>query len=326
MKEKKVSIIIPVYKVEAYLAECLESLIHQTYSNMEIILIDDESPDRCPEICDAYAGRDHRIQVIHKKNGGAGSARNAGLARSSGAYVCFVDSDDYVYPYYVEELVKALEEQEADIAAADYQCLYKDGVIPGNPPVSPLVCSQTDYLRQFLTNWNCSLIWNKIFRKDVLKDLKFVEGRRVDDEFFTYQAVMQARKIVQIDKCVYVYRMRASGVMNSGAACYEKMLDDRLAYQTERYVRVTEAYPLLKKAYLENLMDNFINLWRTSADYPSFREHIKEHIRNFRKEILFGPASVRTKYIFIRSIYLAKEKQSGKQQSENAGERRDLFD
>lgn len=317
MKGKKVSIIVPIYKVEAYLEECLEALIHQTYKKLEIILIDDASPDRCPHICDEYAHRDPRIKVIHKNNGGAGSARNAGLDCYSGEYVCFVDSDDYPTLDYVEKLVKALEEKKADMAASGYSCLYRDIQTPGEILVLPGEYTSAEYLRQFLKDWNCGLLWNKIFKKEVLAGLRFEEGRRIDDEFFTYQAVIQAKKIVQIEDKLYKYRMRASGVMKSGAAYSQKMLEDQLAYLTIRYDTVSKAYPELKKEYLENLMDNLIQLNRKSGQYPTLEKKVRKKIRELLGTMIFGPASVKAKYIFIRNIwFIKKEIDAGKEEAE----------
>ena len=107
-----VSMIIPVYGVEVYLGECLETVLNQTYENLEIILIDDESPDHCPEICDQYAQKDERIKVIHQKNGGAANARNHGLDMATGEYICFIDSDDKIENNYVEKLLGAIKENK----------------------------------------------------------------------------------------------------------------------------------------------------------------------------------------------------------------------
>lgn len=303
--EYKVSIIIPVYGVEKYLEECLDSVINQTYSNLEIILIDDESPDQCPVICDEYALKDNRIKVIHKKNGGAGSARNAGLKICTGEYICFVDSDDYVYPNYVEKLVSEAVRQKAEIIVSNFDYLYQNKKKTEKELMKTNEFSSVEYLEEFLINWNCSLIWNKIFKKDILKSLFFVEGRRIDDEFFTYQAVIKAKKIVQIEDCLYVYRMRKSSVMNSSVSRYEKMLEDQVDYFTERYDKVTEKYPELKKVYLENLMDNMIRWKRQSADYPEMKQKVKKIICFYRNKILFGNASITAKYIFIRNIWFS---------------------
>ena len=121
-----VSMIIPVYGVEVYLGECLETVLNQTYKNLEIILIDDESPDRCPEICDQYAQKDERIKVIHQKNGGAANARNHGLDMATGEYICFIDSDDKIENNYVEKLLGAIKENKAEVVVCSFKQWYKD--------------------------------------------------------------------------------------------------------------------------------------------------------------------------------------------------------
>ena len=322
--EYKVSIIIHIYGVEKYLEECLDSVINQTYSNLEIILIDDESPDQCPVICDEYALKDNRIKVIHKKNGGAGSARNAGLKICTGEYICFVDSDDYVYPNYVEKLVSEAVRQKAEIIVSNFDYLYQNKKKTEKELMKTNEFSSAEYLEEFLINWHCSLIWNKIFKKDILKSLFFVEGRRIDDEFFTYQAVIKAKKIVQIEDCLYVYRMRKSSVMNSSVSRYEKMLEDQVDYFTERYDKVTEKYPELKKVYLENLMDNMIRWKRQSADYPEMKQKVKKIIHFYRNKILFGNASITAKYIFIRNIWFSNVTESVPVVSEE--DKQKLFD
>lgn len=322
--EYKVSIIIPIYGVEKYLEECLDSVINQTYSNLEIILIDDESPDQCPVICDEYALKDNRIKVIHKKNGGAGSARNAGLKICTGEYICFIDSDDYVYPDYVKTLVEQLDYYKADIAVVDYYYLYKDGLTKNSLLIEDGCYSQIEYLERFLVKWNCSLMTNKLFKRNVLENLFFVEGRRIDDEFFTYKAVLKAKKIVQTNSYLYIYRMRASSVMWSATNYYEKMLEDQVDYFTERYDKVTEKYPELKKVYLENLMDNMIRWKRQSADYPEMKQKVKKIIHFYRNKILFGNASITAKYIFIRNIWFSNVTESVPVVSEE--DKQKLFD
>lgn len=324
MEEKKVSIIVPVYGVELYLEECLESLVHQTYRNLEIILVDDASPDSCPEICDRYAVMDKRIKVIHKKNGGAGSARNVGMSNFSGEYVCFVDSDDYTALNYVERLAEGLESQDVDIVVSRYKCLYKNGSVQGSVTLEPGIYTQVEYLRQFLCDWNCGLLWNKIFKKEVVKGLKFEEGRRIDDEFFTYQAVMQAKRVAQIENELYIYRMRASGVMMSGSNCYEKMLKDQIDYLSERYRLVSTKYSELKAEYLENLMDNLISLKRKARTYPDVKRRVQQEIRSLLLTALAGPVSLKKKYIFIWNIWGAGEERVDIEELSN-GERENFF-
>ena len=126
-----VSVIVPVYKVEPYLDRCVASILAQTYPNLEVILVDDGSPDNCPALCDAWAQRDARIRVIHKKNGGQSDARNVGLDAASGAYISFVDSDDYIAENFIETLYDLLHEYHTDISAVHWKLVYADA--PGGP-------------------------------------------------------------------------------------------------------------------------------------------------------------------------------------------------
>ena len=144
-----VSMIIPVYGVEAYLGECLETVLNQTYENLEIILIDDESPDHCPEICDQYAQKDERIKVIHQKNGGAANARNHGLDMATGEYICFIDSDDKIENNYVEKLLNAIKESQSDVAVCSFKQWYKNKT-QGSTGFKNKEYSSKDYIRKFL--------------------------------------------------------------------------------------------------------------------------------------------------------------------------------
>ena len=154
-----VSMIIPVYGVEAYLGECLETVLNQTYKNLEIILIDDESPDRCPEICDQYAQKDERIKVIHQKNGGAANARNHGLDMATVEYICIIDSDDKIENNYVEKLLGAIKENKAEGVVCSFKQWYKDKT-QDSEGVENKEYSSKDYIRKFLSDWTCGLIWN----------------------------------------------------------------------------------------------------------------------------------------------------------------------
>lgn len=301
-----ISIIVPVYGVEAYIVECIESLINQSYKNIEILLIDDQSPDKCPEICEKYAEIDKRIKVIHKENGGAGSARNVGLRNYRGEYVCFVDGDDYVDENYIQVLYDAISKNNADIAVIDYEYLYKNKVEKNDLPIQNEKLSNTEYLKQFLIRWNTGMMTNKLFKRSILKNIFFVEGRRIDDEFFTYQAVMNSKFIVQKQDVLYIYRMRASSVMNTGDKHYEEMLNDRIDYFTQRYKEVTSKYPQLKKEYLENYMDNLIQLKKKSEKYECKKKKINKIIKQFMKEFMFGPVSIKIKIIFFWNIIFRK--------------------
>lgn len=250
-----VSIIVPVYKVEAYLDDCVRALLAQTYRDIEILLIDDGSPDRCPQMCDQWAAQDIRVRVIHKKNGGAASARNAGLDAAKGAYVCFVDSDDTVEPEYIRTLLQTLQSADADIAVCGFSLWSKTACDPATGLTESGVYSCRDYLQRFLADWSCSLLWNKLYRRETVGDLRMDEGHRVDDEFFTYRVFMNCARVAVCDVPLYNYRLRASSAMQDMTAIQEQVMLERILYITTRYNHISEKFPELEEAYFYDAAD-----------------------------------------------------------------------
>ena len=172
---KKVSIIVPVYNVSNYLPSCLDTLINQTYRNIEIILIDDNSTDNSLEICNKYKEKDPRIIVIHKENGGAASARNYGLNIYTGEYVSFVDSDDYIELNYIEKLVSMLEKYNADISVCSFFDVKNTNVKAFDYHCDVIEYDDEGFLKRFLDDWTCGLLWNKIFKSGVVKNIRMKE-------------------------------------------------------------------------------------------------------------------------------------------------------
>lgn len=245
---KKVSIIVPVYNVSNYLPSCLDTLINQTYRNIEIILIDDNSTDNSLEICNKYKEKDPRIIVIHKENGGAASARNYGLNIYTGEYVSFVDSDDYIELNYIEKLVSMLEKYNADISVCSFFDVKNTNVKAFDYHCDVIEYDDEGFLKRFLDDWTCGLLWNKIFKSGVVKNIRMKEGHKIDDEFFTYKLIMNSKKVVLFNNPLYYYRQRMDSVMN-----LEKnqvlLLDDRLEYLEERYKTIKKNYENLSNIY-----------------------------------------------------------------------------
>lgn len=210
-----ISVIVPVFKVEAYLDNCIRSIVDQTYRNLEIILVEDGSPDRCGEICDAWAAKDSRIRVIHQKNAGGAAARNAGLNTASGELITFVDSDDYLAPSMYQRLYAVLRETGADIAECGYLCVTDDFA---KSPVSHgavTIFPTRDALYHNLYDNCCkTVIWNKLYRKEILDPIRFVEGKTIDDEFFTYRVIGNASSVAVTDDVLYFYRQQNQSVMH----------------------------------------------------------------------------------------------------------------
>ncbi len=210
-----ISVIVPVYKVEAYLDKCISSITGQTYTNLEIILVDDGSPDRSGAICNEWAAKDRRIRVIHQENAGGGAARNTALDVAQGELITFVDSDDYVAPDMYEHLYGLLE-QGADIAECGYVNVFDDD--HSFDHCDTHVCTFTaqeamaEHIRDRIFR---QLIWNKLYRREVVGDIRFPVGTKIDDEFFTYQVLGSAKMLTRSEKICYAYRQQAASVMHS---------------------------------------------------------------------------------------------------------------
>lgn len=207
-----VSIIVPVYKVEEYLHQCVDSIINQTYRNLEIILIDDGSPDRCPEICDEYAARDNRIKVIHKFNGGLSEARNHGLELASGEYIMFVDSDDYVDIRIVETLIEAIDASSADIAMCGRNDMRTTSISSNCNFESDVVLDKKSLMALILRDKIGSQAWAKLFKKEQFKNLRFPIGRLYEDIGTTYLAFNKCNRMVYISRPLYYYRLNQSSI------------------------------------------------------------------------------------------------------------------
>lgn len=212
---KKISIIVPVYKVEPYLRMCIESLVSQTYRNLEIILVDDGSPDGCPAICDEYALNDSRIKVVHQENGGLSDARNTGLEIATGEYVAFVDSDDWVEKDMYEKLISAIERTGADVAASNFY-YYEDNLnrIGMSKTNNDCVLVNREEIFHYLVGGDKCLrfeVWNKLFKKEVIGDIRFKKGQIYEDLYFDRMVFSNCSKICRIDDCLYHYRFSRPG-------------------------------------------------------------------------------------------------------------------
>ena len=217
MEKDLISVIVPVYKVEEYLNRCVDSIINQTYKNLEIILVDDGSPDNCGKICDDYAKHDKRIKVIHKKNGGLSDARNAGLSVAKGKYIGFVDSDDYISENMYEILYKELVKNKADISICKY--IYFKNIIPE---------FTTDYEITSYTNIEAILelikikqrkiqdyAWNKLYKRKLFKKIRYPKNFVFEDIGTTYLLFYEAKKIINIDCILYAYYDNSNSITSN---------------------------------------------------------------------------------------------------------------
>ncbi len=195
----KISVIIPVFKTEKYLDKCVESIASQTYKNLEIILVDDHSPDNCPRMCDEWAKKDGRIKVLHIENKGVANARNTALKIVTGNYVSFVDSDDYAEPDMLESLYKIIKEKDSDIAVC--------GFFGGDYDNAWLVDQNKNDILKFIASGNYvyGVLWNKLFKKDILKDLEMPRFVCCEDLVFNYFAFKKAKSVALLTDKKYHY-------------------------------------------------------------------------------------------------------------------------
>lgn len=213
-----ISIIIPIYKVEQYLDRCVQSIVDQTYENLEIILVDDGSPDNCPAICNTWAAKDSRIQVVHKANGGLSDARNSGLAIATGEYISFIDSDDWVEPCFIQTLYEAMTQIGADIAECATAYVDESGEVLRQRNAAPTAqIDRMEALRRLvLEDGIYQTVWNKLYRRELITDIPFAVGKLNEDEFWTYQVLDRIEKLALVPEPLYHYLQRGGSIIGTG--------------------------------------------------------------------------------------------------------------
>lgn len=219
----KISVIIPVYKVERYLDACVASVVGQTYTNLEIILVDDGSPGDCPAICDAWAKKDARIRVIHQKNAGLSAARNSGLDVATGEYIAFVDSDDLLEKETLQNAITAQQKTGAELVIFNYQCTDEANrpLAERTPPEwkEEHLTPPQFWKRFFASGDNCSyyvVAWNKLYKAALFHDLRYAVGKRYEDMFILPHVVDQCNQIYCMNFRGYRYAQRAGSIMAQG--------------------------------------------------------------------------------------------------------------
>ncbi len=220
MNEPLISVIVPVYKVEKYLDECVRSIVDQTYRNLEIILVDDGSPDNCPQMCDDWAKKDERIYVIHKENGGLSSARNAGLDICKGEYIAFVDSDDFIHVGYVSRMLEKALSMSVELVICDYARVDAESRIVKenanlNTHIEKELLSQKDLYDELCiyNPWWSITVSNKLYKKNLFEDLRFFEGKLCEDAFLIHYLYEKVENACYIKYPLYHYRYTPNSIM-----------------------------------------------------------------------------------------------------------------
>lgn len=260
-----ISIIVPVYKVEKYLEKCVRSIMNQTYRNIEIILIDDGSPDESGKMCDELAKLDDRIVVIHKENEGLSATRNVGIEKCNGKYVAFVDSDDWISEDYCETLYKLIVETDSDVSAVSFSMVREDNtLITGTSeecedlPLEINVYENKEIVQEIL-NWKTfkNYAWNKLYKKELINNHRFLCGMNYEDVAFTYEVLKDAKRVAYINKKCYFYLKRRDSI---SATCSEKNLDNFLDIVFNRYTDIARNNNIEKVYNIYALLEAIISI------------------------------------------------------------------
>lgn len=252
-----ISVIVPIYKVEKYLCKCVDSLINQTYKNLEIILVDDGSPDNCPQICDDYSKKDSRIKVIHKENGGLSDARNAGMKIATGEYISFIDSDDWVETQMIEKMFTCINKDKSDVVSSGVKWVKDDGSLINDVTVDEdgildTVTGMKELLKDGLLKQH---VWNKLYKASLISNIPYEKGKYHEDVFWSYQVFGIAEKTSVMKDSFYNYVQRKGSIM--GEDYSSKRLDAldamklRCDYMKEKF---PDLYNLALNIYIGSCM------------------------------------------------------------------------
>lgn len=291
-----VSVIVPVYNVEIYLSRCIDSILNQTYGNLQVLLIDDGSPDRCPVICDEYASKDSRIEVIHKKNGGLSDARNAGLNISKGEYIVFVDSDDYIDSRYVETMIRAALESSASLVmcnfeyvsdtgcAIEWQPGYGFGSLNGKVASDDAMTAFSDPLGGVYV-----VSWNKLYQRNLFDDIRFPEGKIHEDQFVIHCILAKSEFIFCIPDRLYYYTQREKSIMSEGYSIKHLDVMDAFLDRAHFYLSMNKyrLVSLAYKRYINELAKAYCLIDRKDSENRKILKLYYRYLKNDWKTILF---------------------------------------
>ena len=289
LEQPLISIIVPVYKVEKYLKRCVDSILTQTYQNMEIILVDDGSPDNCGAICDRYKETDSRVVVIHKKNGGLSDARNVGIEIARGEYITFIDSDDFISPFFLENLWITIQKSECEIAASWFINYYAGDNIPEAKKVNIkdiTVLSKEDFYKKLLYQDGVEVsAWGKLYKTNLFQGVKYPVGKLYEDIPTTYLLVEKTTKVAVIPNIDYFYFQRMTSIAQADFSV-RKM--DAINHMDDFKNYIIQKYPSLKKAAECRYFSTVCNIL-FQIHSPEFRKQEKElwqEIKKYRYSVL----------------------------------------
>lgn len=305
--EPKISVIVPIYNVEAQLPRCIDSLLHQTYKNIELILIDDESPDRCGAICDEYAAADKRVKVVHKKkNGGISAARNSGIDNSTGEYIAFVDPDDYVEADFIEFMYKLMCDNDADISACGALTVFTDGSTENQmSELSLIVMDSREALERMCYNDSFFItIWDKLYKRELFDGVRYPEGKLFEDTGTTYLLVDKAKRLVAKAEPKYYYCRTPNSITTSvfkmSKLDYVEMADNMAQYIIEKY---PELRPAAERKQMHACFSTLTQLANCDMRNREVEKMLIARIKGLRKSAFKNPRTPRRDKLAIIALF-----------------------
>lgn len=279
-----ISVIVPVYQVEAFLPRCVDSILGQSFSDFELILVDDGSPDNCGALCDEYALRDSRIHVIHQKNGGLSAARNAGIdwvfGHSESQWLTFVDSDDWLHPRTLEFLLAAAEEYSTDVSVCGYQETTGENPGVNGETLSASLWTPKDFYMQQIKNF--TVAWGKLYRRDCFKAIRYPAGKIHEDEFITYRILFAQERVAVVSQPLYAYFVNPMGITRK--PWNPKRLQAWEAYEQQLLFFAALGDAELKRRNFREYIDNAFATLQTAENAPNQQE-LRPIIRKMEKHL-----------------------------------------
>mgnify|MGYP004658611791 CR=1 FL=1 len=303
--QELISVIVPVYNVEKYLKKCIKSIMNQSYTNLEIILINDGSTDNSGKICDELKEQDKRIKVIHKSNGGLSDARNAGLKIANGKYIGFVDSDDYIAEDMFETLYSINKKYDSDISIVSFYEIYKDKVIGVRDSKKLQELTKIDAMKELLIDTNIqSYAWNKLFRRELFEGLEFPTNKNFEDIATTLLLFEKANKVVLLEEPKYYYVRRDDSIVGvRNYKTYKDYLDviyDKYKYLDGKYkeldlynaynfvINMIWVYTIIVAFDLEEVYEDFKNQYDLFESLINkYQNEIIDKLDNYNKAVLY---------------------------------------
>ena len=289
--ESLISVIVPVYNVEKYLDRCVESIVNQTYKNIEIILVDDGSPDRCPQMCDEWAKKDNRIKVIHKENGGLSSARNAGLEICRGDYIGFVDSDDFINNDMYRTLLSCIMQKNVDMSICNVSKVFCNSNTEEIGSIIDGLLTKDEFLdhMEAFNGWTWVVSWNKLYKKRIFEELRFPVGRIYEDDYIIIDVLNYCELVYAISNPLYYYYYQRDGsIVNKNYSLKNMDAIDLFLKRADYFLNSNEKSSRIQfclRIVIVNFEKYLSSEFRAASVYNNY---VKEYRRIFLKSIFKG--------------------------------------